>query len=166
MADPFVGEIRLFAGAFAPSGWAVCDGQVLSRAQNPVLHDVIGDAYGGDGMTTFALPDLRGRVPLHVGGGVARGQAAGQERVTLTVDQLPAHHHELRASNSDGDRATPEGSVWARSDALAFSAETPDANMRPTALVTAGAGGAHDNVMPFLGITFIIALEGIVPTPP
>jgi microcystin-dependent protein len=161
MALPFVGEIRLFAGSVAPTGWAICDGQLVNREQYQMLFDLIGTTYGaGDGATTFALPDLRGRVPVHVAPASVLGQTGGQERVAVTVAELPAHTHALRASTGDGDRASPQGSVWARSEALAFSAPAPNTAMHASSLATTGQGAPHDNMMPFLGVNFMIALEG------
>ena len=152
----------MFAGSDAPGGWLLCDGQILSRRQFADLFAAIGDKFGGDGSTTFAIPDLRGRVPVQFGATMLGG-AGGLERVALTVDHLPPHFHRLRASEADGDRASFAQAVWAHSEALSFSADPPSASMNPAALAPAGGSVPHENMMPFLAINFIIATEGLTP---
>jgi microcystin-dependent protein len=164
MSQPFLGEIRLFGGNFPPNGWAFCDGQLLSISQYEALFALIGTTYGGNGQTNFALPDLRGRVPAHQGGGFTMGQAAGVEQVTLTAAQLPAHTHTLRATAADGTSADPTNNVWAESDARTFSTAAPDATMHPSTLGAAGGSQPHSNLMPFVALSFIIALAGIFPS--
>lgn len=164
MSMPFVGEIRVFAGNFAPQGWMFCDGQLLSIAQNTVLFTLIGTTYGGDGQTTFALPDLRGRIPVHQGAGLVIGGKDGAEQVTLTSAQLPAHGHALQATAADGTSADPTNNVWAESDARTFSTAAPDGSMSATSLGSAGGGQPHANMMPFVGLNFIISLFGIFPS--
>ena len=164
MSQPFVGEIRVFGGTFAPQGWAFCDGQLLAITQNETLFVLLGTTYGGDGQTTFALPDLRGRIPMHVGGGLVIGQSGGAEQVTLTSAQLPAHSHPLQATAADGTSADPTNNVWAESDARTFSTAAPDASMSASTLASAGGGQPHNNLMPFLGLSFIISLFGIFPS--
>jgi len=166
MSQPFVGEIRLFAGNFAPQGWALCDGQLLSIADNDVLFALIGTTYGGDGQTTFALPDLRGRVPQHTGPAEPLATMAGFETVTLTAAQMPAHTHLLAASTAaqGGDSADPTNRIWAPSDARTFTTASPDAVMHATALAPTGSAMAHDNMMPFLAVNYIISLFGIFPS--
>jgi microcystin-dependent protein len=149
---------------FAPQGWALCNGQILSIADNTVLFDLVGTTYGGDGQTTFALPDLRGRVPVHQGTGFSIGQTGGAEQVTLTTAELPAHSHGLRATAADGTSADPTSNVWAESDARTYSTATPNATMHASTLGATGSGQAHSNVMPFVTLNFIIALEGIFPS--
>jgi microcystin-dependent protein len=166
MALPFIGEIRLIASDVVPPGWASCDGQTLSKNDNPTLFGWLGGKFGGDGADRFGLPDLRGRSPLQLAPGHPLAQAGGQEAVALTVGQLPAHTHALRASDTDGNRAAPEGSVWARSEALGFSADAPDASMGVGALAEAGSGQSHENLMPFLGVRSILALDGRSPDDP
>jgi microcystin-dependent protein len=163
MAQPFVGEIRMFASNFAPQGWAICDGQLLAIAQNQVLFQLIGTTYGGDGQTTFALPDLRGRVPVHQGGGFVLGQAGGEATTTLTPNHLPSHNHELAASSTGGSD-DPAGHYWAASNAKPYASEPPDTTMHPQTLAAAGGNQAHDNMPPYLGINFIISLFGIFPS--
>src|SRR5690242_13853470 len=125
MADSFMGEIRIFGGTFAPLGWAFCNGALLSIAQNGALFNLIGTTYGGDGQNTFALPDLRGRVPVHQGTGYVMGQVAGEETVTLTTSQLPAHTHGVQAQENTGDQSSPANNVWAASSLNQFNAGPP-----------------------------------------
>lgn len=168
MSDPFIGNIRIFAGNFAPRGHAFCAGQLLPISQYDALFALIGTIYGGDGQTTFALPDLRGRAPMHFGQGPGLpnyviGQAFGSETVTLTSAQLPAHTHSLGASSAPGSGAGPAGAVWAQSSAgqnYAASAGTP---MNAGLVSVAGGNQPHENMPPSLAVNFIIALEGIFP---
>jgi microcystin-dependent protein len=164
MANPFVGEIRLFGGNFAPSGWAFCDGQLLAIADNEALFSLIGTTYGGNGQTTFALPDLRGRVPVHQAPSFVIGSSGGQEQVTLTTVQLPAHGHPLLASSADGTTSDPTSSVFAENDARSFSTAAPSTTLHASALTTTGGGQPHDNRMPYLALNFIISLFGVFPS--
>jgi microcystin-dependent protein len=168
MSNPYVGEIRLFAGNFAPQGWNFCDGSLLAISQNTALFALLGTTYGGNGQTTFALPDLRGRVPVHqgTGGGLTgvMGQSGGTETVTLAATRLPGHTHALNAVDAAGDQTDPAGHVWAQSDALIY-ANSSDGTMNPGSLASTGAASpqAHDNMMPFLCVNFIISLFGVFP---
>lgn len=165
MAQPFVGEIRMFAGNFAPSGWLFCDGSLQSIAANEVLFTLIGTTYGGDGVQTFALPDLRGRVPVHQGNGAVIGQMAGEEQVTLGLSQLPSHSHTQVASAAPASAAaTASGNLLAASSAIQFYGPAPGTAMASGALDTAGGGQPHDNMAPFLTLSFIIAQFGIFPS--
>jgi microcystin-dependent protein len=164
MSEPFIGEIRVFGGNFVPNGWAFCDGQLLAISQNTALFELIGTTYGGDGQTTFGLPDLRGRIPMHQGGGMTLAQSGGAEQVTLTTAQLPAHSHAIAATAADGTSADPTNNVWAESDARTFSTAAPDTAMDASALAAAGGGQPHPNLMPFVGVSFIISLFGIFPS--
>ncbi|NTV68912.1 MAG: phage tail protein [Azonexaceae bacterium] len=167
MSEPYVGEIRMFAGNFAPNGWAFCDGQMLSIADNEVLFALIGTTYGGDGQVTYALPDLRGRVPVHAGGGHVIGEKAGSETVTLTANQMPAHTHGMQASAlvSSGS-VGPSGNVPGASSASMFYGDTdPTVAMHPSAITLAGGSQPHNNMAPYLGINFIISLFGVFPSP-
>ena len=164
MSNPYIGEIRMFAGNFAPAGWAFCDGSLLSISQNDVLFALIGITYGGDGVTTFALPDLRSRVPVHMGGGFTLAQSGGVEHVTLTVSQMPAHTHIPRANSAPGVQTTPTGKVWASSSNLPYSANAPGSAMAPQAISSYGASLPHDNMIPFLAVNFIISMFGIFPS--
>jgi len=174
-SSPFVGQIMMFAGNFAPRGWALCNGQLISIAQNDVLFALIGTIYGGDGQSTFALPDMRGRVPIHQGTGTGLsgyviGQLGGAESVTLNTTQLPAHSHAITATPgaSDGPATAtdPAGRVFAiRNDGANAYADTATGVMGGSeALAAQGGGLAHDNMQPFLGVSFVIALEGIFPS--
>jgi microcystin-dependent protein len=164
MSDPFVGEIRFFGGSFAPLGWESCDGQMLQISQYDVLYTLIGTTYGGDGQTTFALPDLRGRLPIHTGGGYPMGQSSGSETVPLIASELPAHTHQAMAQSEPGNQTSPANGVWAPSTLNQFSSAAPNANMHAQAIGLAGQSMPHDNVMPFLTATFIIATVGIYPS--
>lgn len=173
MADPFMGEIRMFGGTFAPVGWAFCAGQTLSIAQYEALFTLLGTTYGGDGVTTFNLPDLRGRIPLHQGtapGGSQRvmGEAGGAEQVAVTVAQMPAHTHAASAQSGNGTQAGPGNGVWAReldANLKPFSAtQTPSGTMNAACVGAVGGSQPHENRMPFLAVNFIIALEGIYPS--
>lgn len=169
MGTPFIGEIRMFGGNFAPRGFAFCNGQLLAISQNDVLFNLIGTTYGGDGQSTFALPDLRGRIPVHAGqgpglSGYSLGQNGGSEAVTLTQQQLPAHTHAALAQSAAGNQTAPGGAIWAASGLNQFSTNPPNAGMSAAAIVPAGGSQSHDNMMPYQAISFIIALEGIYPT--
>jgi len=165
MSQPFVGEIRLFAGNFAPAGWLFCDGSLQSIAENITLFTLLGTTYGGDGQTTFALPDLRGRVPQHQGGGFQIGQSGGVEQVTLTTGQLPAHRHgQIATSAAATPTAGPSGSLSATSATTSFYGAQPSTPMSPLALAPTGGSQAHENLAPFLTVSFIIAAFGIFPS--
>ncbi len=169
MGQPFIGEIRMFAGNFAPMGWALCQGQLLQVSQNDGLFGLIGTTYGGDGQETFALPDLRGRVPVHAGAGpsgITRtlGESGGTETVALTMAQLPSHTHQAMAVNSQGNTASPGGAIWAMQPNTDIYSNLPPTNaMNPGAMAIAGGGQPHDNMLPFLAINFIISLFGLFP---
>lgn len=168
MSEPYVGEIRMFGGNFAPVGWALCDGRLLSIAENEVLFLLIGTYYGGDGVTTFALPDLRGRAPIHAdqrpGSSNYRiGQAGGVETVTLTEAQLPIHAHAMVAQSATGTSAEPTGAVWAGSTLRdTHYGTTINAEAAPS-ISAVGGNQPHDNMPPFLTINYIISLYGIFP---
>ncbi|WP_306029149.1 phage tail protein [Stappia sp. MMSF_3263] len=170
MSEPFVGEIRMFAGNFAPRGWAFCDGQLLAVSQNDALFSLLGTIYGGDGRTTFGLPDLRGRIPIHAGHGPGLserrlGAKGGAEKVTLTVNQMPSHGHPPHADTNIGIESTPTDNVTATSTAVDIYFDgTADSNMRSEAITHVGGSRSHTNEMPFLCVHFIIALFGIYPS--
>jgi microcystin-dependent protein len=170
MSTPFIGEIRMFAGNFEPSGWAICDGRLLAIAENDALFTLIGTTYGGDGQSTFALPDLRSRVPVHMGtltggGTYTIGQFGGVETLTLTVNQTPAHSHPAQCSAVAATSPSPAGGVWAAGDLAAFTAgANANATMNAGAVSAVGGSQPHDNMVPFLAINFIISLFGIFPT--
>jgi len=165
MSSPFVGEIRMFAGNFAPAGWAFCNGAVIPISENETLFNLIGTTYGGDGQTTFALPDLQSRVPIHVGQGFALGQSGGTETVTLTTSQIPAHSHVPQCFAGAGNQSKPDGGVWASSNPATYYDNTaPSLTMAPAAIGSTGGSQPHDNMIPFLVINFIISLFGIFPS--
>jgi len=166
MSSPFIGEIRMFGGNFAPAGWAFCDGSLIPISENDALFNLIGTTYGGDGQNTFALPDLRSRVPIHVGPGFALGQSGGAESVTLTTSQIPAHSHVPQSFSTGGNQNTPAAGVWALSSAgSAYAANTaPTLPMSTDACGLAGGSQPHDNMVPFLAVNFILSLFGIFPS--
>ncbi|MEI6914848.1 MAG: tail fiber protein [Armatimonadota bacterium] len=167
MSQPFVGEIKLVGFNFAPQGWATCDGQVMSIAQNDVLFALIGTTYGGDGQQTFSLPDLRGRVPVHADSSMPIGSQAGEEGVTLTANQTPVHTHAQTVSSAPGDQRSPGGNRWAREltgQSTGFaSAANINGQMQPATSVS-GQSQPHTNIAPFLTINFVISLFGIFPS--
>jgi len=171
MAQPYVGEIRMFAGNFAPAGWMFCDGQLLPISENETLFNLIGTTYGGDGQSTFALPDLRSRVPIHQGNGFILAETGGAESVTLTVSQIPVHNHPPGCIAGAGDQASPQNSIWAQSSIAGtnlYSNLPPAQTMRTAATPAVGPTGGsqpHENMVPFLGISYIISLFGIFPSP-
>ena len=167
MAQPYVGEIRMFAGNFAPAGWQFCDGSILSISENEVLFQLIGTTYGGDGQSTFAVPDLRGRVPIHQGNGFILAQTGGVETVTLTVNQIPGHSHLPLANSGNGTSTSPVNNVWAAQPALLQYSGTgsSDINLAANTLALGGGSQPHDNFQPYLCVDFIISLFGIFPTP-
>jgi microcystin-dependent protein len=166
MAQPYVGEIRMFAGNFAPAGWMFCEGQLLPISENEVLFQLIGTTYGGDGESTFGLPDLRGRLPIHQGNGFVLAESGGAEEITLTVTQIPAHSHAFLASGAAATTrdplpgnaaATPSGDLYNQIlDAIPLS---------PTTIAPAGGSQPHTNFQPYLCVDFIISLFGIFPSP-
>jgi microcystin-dependent protein len=164
MSDPYIGEIRMFGGNFAPQGWATCDGQILSISENEALYTLIGTTYGGDGMNNFGLPDLRGRIPIHPAGNYPIGDKGGSETVILLSAQMPSHTHIPQINSDLGDSATPSGQFWSANDYKNYSANTQNlVPMSAQAVTPTGGGKPHDNMMPSLAVTFIIALQGIFP---
>jgi microcystin-dependent protein len=169
MAQPYVGEVRMFAGNFAPAGWMFCEGQLLPISEYETLFNLIGTTYGGDGQSTFALPDLRGRIPIHMGtgstgSGYVQGETGGVEQVTLTVSQTPAHAHALQADVQPAESGAVAGRVLAQSDLDLYAPGPADTNMAAQAVSPAGGSQPHDNYMPYLCVDFIISLFGIYPT--
>jgi microcystin-dependent protein len=166
MSDPFVGEIKMFAGNFAPRGWALCDGQLLSIAQNQSLFSLLGTTYGGDGRVTFGLPDLRGRFPMHRSATHFLGQKSGAETVSLSAGQLPAHNHALRCSGGRANATSPAGNVLAASaagDRQYSGQSSPTGAMHADAIGPSGGSQGHNNLPPYQCIQFIIALTGVFP---
>lgn len=169
MSQPFIGEIRMFAGDFAPAGWAFCEGQLLAIADNPGFFMVIGTTYGGDGVTTFALPDLRGRLPIHMGTGQSAytiGQQGGVETVTLTTSQIPAHAHPFQATTNEADSNSPNNNLLAQPPVmLEYFASAPTSPLSSSSIGATGGSQPHNNLQPFLCVNFIISLFGIAPAP-
>jgi microcystin-dependent protein len=175
MSEPFLAEIIMFAGNFAPRGWAFCQGQILSIAQNTALFSLLGTTYGGNGQTTFALPDLRGRVPVGTGQGpglpsINLGEVSGEPTHTLIITEMPAHNHQAQAqgNSNTGDNPGPAGNTWAVSDARAnnYINAAPNGPMAANTVTVGIAGGSqpHNNMQPYLGMNYIIAIAGIFPS--
>lgn len=166
MAQPYVGEIRMFAGNFAPAGWMFCEGQLLPISEYETLFNLIGTTYGGDGQSTFALPDLRGRLPIHMGNGFTLAETGGVETVTLTVNQIPAHSHPMLASLDQGNTVNPGGNVLAATaTATPYIAILPNVPLAAQAVSSVGGSQPHSNFQPYLCVDFIISLFGIFPSP-
>jgi microcystin-dependent protein len=170
MAEPYIGEIRMFGGTFAPVGWAFCDGSILQISENEALFQLIGTTYGGDGQQTFGLPDLRGRIPVHQGaqGGptFVLGQSGGVETVTLTGNQIPAHTHAfIGTTNQAGQTNPPTNLVGQNPGNSIYIEDTATVSLDPNSLLPAGGSQPHVNVQPFLCVAYIIALNGIFPSP-
>jgi len=167
MADtPYLSEIKIFSFNFPPKGWAFCNGQLLPINQNQALFSLLGTTYGGNGQTTFGLPDLRGRVPMHVGSGFVQGQMAGTEGQTLNVSQIPAHTHQINAATATVNQPYPSGNLWATGGTQpAYSASpTAGALMSPGSITNTGGSQPHENRAPFLTLNMSIALTGIFPS--
>jgi microcystin-dependent protein len=165
MAQPYVGEIRMFAGNFAPAGWMFCEGQLLPISENETLFQLIGTTYGGDGQSTFALPDLRGRIPIHQGNGFTLAETGGVEQVTLTVNQIAAHAHPALASANTGQQSAPAGLVLGRvTGSDIYGSDTPYVNMAATMISATGGSQPHTNFQPYLCVDFIISLFGLYPS--
>jgi len=165
MAQPYVGEIRIFAGNFAPAGWMFCEGQLLPISENETLFQLIGTTYGGDGQSTFALPDLRGRVPLHFGNGFTLAETGGVETVTLTVSQIPAHTHPFLASADQASTLNAQGNaLGATASATPYITIPPTSPLAPQSISSVGGSQPHDNFQPYLCVDFIISLFGIFPS--
>lgn len=169
MSSPYIGEIRMFAGNFAPVGWAFCNGALIPISENDALFNLIGTTYGGDGQNTFALPDLQSRVPIHVGSGFALGQMGGAESVTLTTNQIPSHNHVAACLSTAGNSGSPANALWAQTSQNAQIYNVPAGSVSPTpmnpnTITPTGGNQPHDNMSPFLVINFIISLFGIYPS--
>lgn len=175
MSEPFLSEIKIFSFSYAPRGWAMCNGQFLPINQNQALFALLGTTYGGDGQTTFALPNLQGRVPLHEGSGHTLGEVAGEVAHTLTISEMPTHNHPftrnscVSAATANASVAAPTGAYWANSGRSCYS--TPDPNnqvnvgaMHPSTVANVGGSQPHQNMQPYLVLNFCIALQGIFPS--
>lgn len=168
MAQPYVGEIRMFAGNFAPAGWMFCEGQLLPISENETLFQLIGTTYGGDGESTFALPDLRGRIPIHQGNGFILAETGGAEEITLTAAQIPAHSHPLLASTDTASAVAPAGALLASTNVskrVYAAGSSPVSALAPQTMSPTGGSQPHTNFQPYLCVDFIISLFGIFPSP-
>lgn len=165
MAEPFIGEIRIFSFNFAPRGWALCNGQLLPINQNQALFSLLGTTFGGDGRVNFALPEMRGRVPIHVGNGITLGQKAGEELHTLTINEMPTHTHQAKASANGPTVTPPTGNFWASNTGFAPYGSMADLSMSSQAISNTGGSQAHENRSPYLTLNMCIALQGIFPSP-
>lgn len=172
MSEPFIAEVRIFAGNFAPRGWAFCNGQLLQISQNTALFSLLGTTYGGDGRTTFGLPNLEGKAPMHPGNGPGLtsrrlGQSAGEATHTLSEAEIPSHTHQLRCADNSADTGEPANGLLAASSPLAdrqYRSVFPSGAMSAAALASVGSGQPHNNMPPYLTMYFIIALEGLYPS--
>jgi len=170
MSEPFLSEIKIMSFNFAPKGWALCNGQLLPINQNQALFSLLGTTYGGNGQTNFALPNLRGRAPIHEGSGHTLGEAAGSSAVTLNIQQLPTHPHTLNSNLCIGGNVInaalgdPTSNFWANNGKTQYSSSPPDAVMHPTAVTNTGGSQPHTNMQPYLVLNFCIALQGIFPS--
>jgi microcystin-dependent protein len=166
MAQPYVGEIRMFAGNFAPAGWMFCEGQLLPISENETLFQLIGTTYGGDGQSTFALPDLRGRIPIHQGNGFILAETGGAEEITLTVNQIPAHSHPELANSQPANQNQPSAQLLAQAATVdAYVTSGPFVALSPASISPVGGSQPHTNFQPYLCVDFIISLFGIFPSP-
>jgi microcystin-dependent protein len=168
VAQPYVGEIRMFAGNFAPAGWMFCEGQLLPISENETLFQLIGTTYGGDGESTFALPDLRGRIPLHQGNGFILAETGGAEDITLTVQQIPVHTHPVLGTGNVASTNAPANNSFAQSigsTVFPYGTDQPLTTLHPSSIGPVGGSQPHTNFQPYLCVDFIISLFGIFPSP-
>ncbi len=163
MSDPYVGEIRMFGGNFAPYGWALCQGQLLPISEYETLFNLIGTTYGGDGQSTFGLPDLRGRLPIHLGSGFALAANGGVESVTLNTNQIPAHSHTVSATTNGNTASLPGGNFLAAGPDI-YDQNKPGTNTMAAAISSVGGSQSHSNFQPYLCVNFILSLFGIYPS--
>jgi microcystin-dependent protein len=164
MSEPFLSEIKIVSFNFPPKGWALCNGQFLPINRNQALFALLGTTYGGNGQTTFALPNLRGRVPVHMGNGHTLGEAAGSTSVTVNIQQMPTHMHTLNVNNGTGTATNPNGTMLAKASANTYGPANQLVTMKPVAVTNVGGSQPHNNMMPYLVLNFIIALQGIFPS--
>ncbi len=163
MSEPFLAEIKIVGFNFAPRGWAFCDGQIMPINQNQSLYSLLGTTYGGDGQTSFALPELRGRTAIHKSSSHVLGQKSGEEKHILNVDEMPEHKHQLQASTADANRPIPAGSLLAKSSIEAYANNDNVTLLNDTSIAASGGNQGHENMQPFLAVNFCIALQGLFP---
>jgi microcystin-dependent protein len=164
MGTPFMGEIKIVGFNYAPKGWSECNGQFLPINQNQALFSLLGTMYGGNGQTTFALPDFRGRIPIHVGSGFIQGQAGGQEFHTVTSSEMPAHNHFVQATSAQGNNDDPTSNLLATSNTAKFNTSPLNTTLHPSTITNTGGSQPHENRQPFTVLNFIIALQGVFPS--
>jgi microcystin-dependent protein len=164
MSTPFLGEVKIVGFGFAPVGWAACNGQLLPINQNPALFSLIGTFYGGDGETTFGLPNLQGRSPIHTGAGFVVGEVGGEQDHTLSIGEIPSHTHTVNVSSTDADASSPAGAIEASAVTTNFAPPGTEAALDPNAFSDTGGGEPHDNMSPYLVLNFVIALQGLFPS--
>lgn len=164
MSEPYIGEIKVIAFNFPPKGWAFCNGQLLPIAQNQALFSLFGTTYGGDGRVNFALPDLRGRTPIHMGNGFTQGQRAGETSHTLTTNEMPTHTHFAMGNNAGASQSDPTGNFWSNGGDNIYSPGPPNNVMKPGTIGNVGGNQPHENMSPYLVLNFIVALVGIFPS--
>lgn len=164
MSEPFLGEMKIISFNFPPKGWAFCNGQLLPINQNQALFSILGTTYGGDGRVTFALPNLQGRTPNHVGGGFTLGELGGEVTHTLSIAEVPAHIHSANATMNTSNSAAPGGNFWGNAGLASYNPSPPNAAMSGSAISSAGGSQAHENLQPYLVLNVIIALQGIFPS--
>jgi microcystin-dependent protein len=163
MSEPFLGEIKIISWNFPPKGWTFCNGQLLPINQNQALFSILGTTYGGDGRTTFGLPDLQGRSPVHVSNGVSLGEQGGETAHTLNISELPAHNHIPVGSSNSADQTSPSGNLWSTQSTNPY-AGAPNNSMNPNCITATGGSQPHENMSPYLVLNFVIALQGIFPS--
>jgi microcystin-dependent protein len=164
MAEPFLGEVKIISWNFPPKGWTFCNGQLLPINQNQALFSILGTTYGGDGRTTFALPNLQGRTPVHVGDGISLGERGGETAHTLNISELPAHNHMPAGNNTTATAPSPAANLWSNNPNNAYTTANPSSAMNPACVLPTGGSQPHENMSPYLVVNFIIALQGIFPS--
>ncbi|SRR5258708_34446151 len=164
MATPFLGEMKIMSFAFAPKGWAQCNGQLMPIAQNQALFSLLGTTYGGDGRVNFALPDLRSRVPNHMGQGLALGERGGEENHTIVISEMPAHNHMPQGNSAVPNTGAATGAFWCNISNNPYTSTAPDTTLSPAAVTNTGGSQAHTNIQPYLTLNICIALQGIFPS--